>query len=74
MSTTEDFLTVEGAAEFMKMSERFIRRLIAERRVRFYRVGRSIRFDPADLRLFVRSGCVEPFDRSEVRRLARGAA
>jgi excisionase family DNA binding protein len=29
--------------------ERFIRRLIAQRRIRFYKVGRHIRFDVTDL-------------------------
>jgi excisionase family DNA binding protein len=28
---------------------RFVRRLVAERRIPFLKVGRSVRFDPADV-------------------------
>lgn len=73
-ATSAHFLTVEGAAAHLSMSERFVRRLIAERRVRFYRVGRSIRLDPSDLREFVRAGCVEPITRADVRRRVRRIA
>lgn len=34
------------------MSVGFIRRMASERRVRHYRLGRFIRFDPADLDAF----------------------
>jgi excisionase family DNA binding protein len=65
------YLTVLEAAEYLSTSERFVRRLIAERRVRFYRVGRHIRFTTDDLQDYVTSGCVEPITRREVRRHVR---
>ena len=52
-------LTVEEAAERLGTSVRFLRRLIAERRIAFVRVGRHVRIDPADLEAFIAAGRVE---------------
>lgn len=52
--------TVEQAAERLNTTPRFIRRLIAERRIAFTRLGRHVRI-PADvLDQFVDAGRVEP--------------
>lgn len=59
-----DLLTVDQAAERLGTPVRFVRRLVAERRVRFYKVGRYIRFDSRDLDAFVCAGLVEPRDGS----------
>jgi excisionase family DNA binding protein len=53
-------LTVEEAAQHINMSPRYVRRLVAERRIVFYRVGRAVRLAPADLSAHVNSGRVEP--------------
>ena len=74
MSGADEYLTVRGAAEYLSTSERFVRRLIAERRVRFYRVGRHIRFAVVDLRAFVAAGCVEPITTEDIRRHVRQVA
>lgn len=63
----ERFLTVTEAAAYLNTSERFVRRLIAERRVAFHRVGRHIRFRQTDLEEFVLAGRVEPITRASVR-------
>jgi excisionase family DNA binding protein len=42
------------------MSVRYLRRAVAERRIAFHRLGRSIRFNPADLAAFVDASRVEP--------------
>jgi excisionase family DNA binding protein len=55
----EKLLTVEEAAERLGTSVRFLRRLIAERRIAFVRVGRHVRIDPADLEVFIAAGRVE---------------
>ena len=55
-----DLLSVAQAAQRLGTPERFIRRLIAERRVRFYKVGRYVRFDIHDLDEFIAAGRVEP--------------
>jgi excisionase family DNA binding protein len=52
-------LTVEEAADRLGTSVRFIRRLIAERRIAYVRVGRHVRIAEADLATFVAAGRVE---------------
>jgi len=37
---------VAGLANRLGVTERFVRRLVAERRVPFYKIGKFIRFDP----------------------------
>lgn len=58
-------LSVEEAAERFGTSPRFIRRLIAERRIAFTRIGRHVRIDSADIDAFVAAGRVEPHQPSE---------
>jgi excisionase family DNA binding protein len=52
-------LTVEEAADRLGTSVRFIRRLIAERRIAYIRIGRHVRIAEADLASFVAAGRVE---------------
>jgi excisionase family DNA binding protein len=59
-----DLLSVAQAAERLGTPVRFIRRLVAERRIRFYKVGRYVRLDTADLDAFITSGRVDADDRS----------
>ena len=42
-------LTVDQAAERLGTSPRFIRRLVAERRIAFTKRGKHVRIDTADL-------------------------
>ena len=56
----ERLLTVRQAAELLGTSERFPRRLIAERRIRFVRVGRHVRIPESALGEFIAAGIVEP--------------
>lgn len=56
----ERLLTVSEAAEMLSTSERFPRRLIAERRIRFVRVGRHVRIPESALAEFIAAGLVEP--------------
>lgn len=53
-------LTVEQAADRLGTSPRFIRRLIAERRIAFTRLGRHVRIGVLDLDNSVSAGRVEP--------------
>src|SRR5580704_7128128 len=57
---SERLLTVAEAADVLRTSERFPRRLIAERRIRFVRVGRHVRIPESALREFITAGLVEP--------------
>lgn len=54
------YLTVAEAAEHLNTSVRFVRRLVAERRIAFHHVGRHVRIAVADLDAFVLAGRVEP--------------
>lgn len=54
------YLTVPEAAEHLNTSVRFVRRLIAERRIAFHKVGAHVRIAVTDLDAFVQAGRVEP--------------
>lgn len=51
--------TVEQAAQRLNTTPRFIRRLIAERRIAFTRLGRHVRIQADVLDAFVAAGRVE---------------
>ena len=56
----ERLLTVAQVAELLGTSERFPRRLIAERRIRFVYIGRYVRIPESALGDFISAGLVEP--------------
>lgn len=56
------YLTVAEAAAYLNTSVRFVRRLIAERRIAFHKFGTHVRLAVADLDAFVQAGRVEPTD------------
>jgi excisionase family DNA binding protein len=56
----ERLLTVEEAAERLGTSARFVRRLVAERRIAYTKLGRHVRIAARDLDAFVAAGRVEP--------------
>lgn len=58
--TADQLLTVEAAAERMSTSVRFVRRLIAERRIEFVKVGRHVRISESALAAFIADGRVQP--------------
>jgi excisionase family DNA binding protein len=49
-------LDVGEAAEMLNTSERFVRRLIQERRIAFVKVGRHVRIKSSELDQFVADG------------------
>ncbi|MDM4720353.1 helix-turn-helix domain-containing protein [Micromonospora sp. WMMA1363] len=49
-------LTVEQAAQRLGTKVRFVRRLVSERRIRFYKVGKYVRFHPDDIADYIRQG------------------
>ena len=57
---TDRLLTVAEAAEVLGTTERFPRRLIEQRRIRFVRVGRHVRIPESALVEFIEAGLVEP--------------
>ena len=65
----DQLLTAAQVTEVLGTSERFPRRLIAERRIRFVRVGRHVRIPESVLRDFIESGVVEPMTRRSPKRV-----
>ncbi len=49
----ERLLTITQVASYLQLSARTVRRLVAMRQLRCVRLGRSVRFDPADVFRFV---------------------
>jgi excisionase family DNA binding protein len=56
----ERLLAVAEVAELLGTTERFPRRLIAERRIRFVRIGRHVRTPESAVRELIAVGLVEP--------------
>jgi excisionase family DNA binding protein len=55
----DNLLTVEQAADRLGTSTRFVRRLIAERRIAYHKVGRHVRIAEADLINYVAASRVD---------------
>jgi excisionase family DNA binding protein len=55
----DTLLSVEQAAERLGTSVRFVRRLIAERRIAYVKLGRHVRIATEDLEAFIVAGRVE---------------
>jgi excisionase family DNA binding protein len=53
-------LTLVEAAGYLNVTERYMRRLVAERRVPYFKVGRLLRFSAADLDSYLDACRVEP--------------
>ena len=53
-------LTLAQVAEMLGTSERFPRRLVAERRIEFVRIGRHVRVSVEAVEAYIASGRVEP--------------
>jgi excisionase family DNA binding protein len=66
----ERLLSVAEVAELLSTKERFPRRLIAERRIRFVHIGRHVRIPESAVREFIAAGLVEPVTRSRPGRVA----
>ncbi len=57
---TAPLISIAVAAERLGVSTRFMRRLVDERRIPFHKIGKYVRFDPADVDRFAMQGRVEP--------------
>jgi excisionase family DNA binding protein len=70
----ERLLTVAQVAERLGTTERFPRRLIAERRIEFVKVGRHVRITESALARFIDAGRVEPMTSAGFWPAMRGVA
>lgn len=50
---------VDDAAAYLSVPVRFIRRLVAEKRIRYYKVGKYVRFEIRDLDAFIEENLME---------------
>jgi excisionase family DNA binding protein len=66
-AATPVLLTVGQVAERLNTEPRFVRRLIAERRIEFHKLGRHVRISEPALAAFIKAGRVEPVVRSRGR-------
>jgi excisionase family DNA binding protein len=54
----DELLTIGQAAEYLGTGERFIRRLVAERRVPYVKIGKFVRLQRSALDDFIEAGRV----------------
>jgi excisionase family DNA binding protein len=52
-TTRDPLLDVDALAEALGVTPRHIRRLVAERRIPFFKVGKFVRFDPGAIDLWL---------------------
>ncbi|GAA1777400.1 helix-turn-helix domain-containing protein [Luedemannella helvata] len=69
-----DLLTGDEVAARLRATPRFVRRLVAERRITYVKVGRLVRFEPAAVDEYIERNRVVPLSRAELRRRLRAVA
>jgi excisionase family DNA binding protein len=70
----QKYLTVPETAAYLNTSERFVRRLISQRRIAFHHVGRHVRFALTDLDEWLAASRVEPLSADAIVRELRRVA
>jgi excisionase family DNA binding protein len=65
-NTAPVMLTVEQVAVRLNTKPRFVRRLIAERRIEFHKLGRYVRISEPALAEFIKAGRVPPREASVI--------
>jgi len=70
----DDLLTGDEVAERLKTTPRFVRRLVAERRIEYVKVGRLVRFTPEAVTDYIERNRVVPINRTKLRRHLREVA
>ena len=73
-TVAEQLLSVEAAAERLDTTPRFIRRLIAERRIEYHKVGRHVRVSESALAAFIEAGKVPPLSAAGLGPKLKGVA
>lgn len=63
----DQLMTVNEAADALHTSVRFVRRLIAERRIEFVKVGRHVRIRESALISFVAAATIAPMTADTVK-------
>jgi excisionase family DNA binding protein len=55
----DKLLTLDEAAERLNTGRRFVRRLVAEQRIPYHKLGKHVRIHERDLEEFIASGRIE---------------
>ncbi len=58
-NTSDELIGIEQLATRLGVTERFVRRLVEERRIAFHKIGRYVRFDPADVEDWIARNRIE---------------
>jgi excisionase family DNA binding protein len=66
-ATRSAFLSIEELAQWLGIEEGFVRRLIAQRRIPFVKIGKLVRFDPDEMAIWIDGQRVQPERRSQRR-------
>ena len=57
-SIVNDLMTVAQAGDYLRTGERFVRRLIAEKRIAYVKLGKYVRLQRSALDAFIEAGRV----------------
>jgi excisionase family DNA binding protein len=64
---TDDLLTGDELAQRLRITPRFVRRLVAERRIAYVKVGRKVLFEQAAVEAYIEANRVVPMTRAQLR-------
>ncbi|MFY1672704.1 helix-turn-helix domain-containing protein [Plantactinospora sp. WMMB334] len=64
----DELLTADEVAARLRATPRFVRRLVAERRIAFVKVGRLVRFEASAVTAYIDSNRVVPMIQAQLRR------
>jgi excisionase family DNA binding protein len=70
----DELLTTDEVAARLRATPRFVRRLVAERRITYVKVGRLVRFEEDAVTAYIDAHRVVPINRAEVSLTLRRAA
>ncbi|RBY87455.1 helix-turn-helix domain-containing protein [Blastococcus sp. TF02A-26] len=60
MDAGDRLLSVEEAAEYLNVGVRFIRRVVADRRIPYVKVGKYVRIKKSALDAFIAANTIDP--------------
>lgn len=63
----DELLTADEVAARLRATPRFVRRLVAERRIAFVKVGRLVRFEASAVTAYIDNNRVIPMTRAQLR-------
>jgi excisionase family DNA binding protein len=67
----DNLMTSKELAEFLRTTERFVRRLVSEKRIEYIKAGRAVRFPRRAVLEYLDRNRVRPMSRAEIRRQLR---